>query len=168
MATPRQLGYRQPSLLGYRQPQPTWTQDQLDALAIQRAQADRGSNSLVQGWQSTAASMNAGDLSELALEAEQRGDVEAQRGLLRRMAVEQAADRTGAEWALVTAGPTTLTLVRESDFDDAPLQATLDALAQGGNRLADSLASLLDEATRRGYEDAVETELFQIASALDK
>lgn len=90
MATPRQLGYRQPSRLGYRQQEPTWTQDQLDALAIQRAQADRGSNSLVQGWQSTAASMNAGDLSELALEAEQRGDVEAQRGLLRRMAVEQA------------------------------------------------------------------------------
>jgi len=92
----------------------------------------------------------------------------AERYLKGRMAVEQAADRTGAEWALVTAGPTTLTLVRESDFDDAPLQATLDALAQGGNRLADSLASLLDEATRRGYEDAVETELFQIASALDK
>lgn len=91
MATPRDLlGYRQPSLLGYQQQGPTWSQEEIDAATIQRAQADRGSNALVQGWQSTGAGINAGDLGELALAAEQAGDKERAAGLLRRMRVAQA------------------------------------------------------------------------------
>ena len=97
MATPRDLlGYRQPSLLGYQQQGPTWSQEEIDAATIQRAQADRGSNALVQGWQATGAGINAGDLGELALAAEQAGDKERAAGLLRRMRVAQAQSQVYA------------------------------------------------------------------------
>jgi hypothetical protein len=90
MATPRSLlGYRQPTLLGYRQQGPTWTQDETDAAAVQRAEADRGSNAITQAWQSTSSGLNAGDLSELALAADQAGDTAQRDGLLRRMRVAQ-------------------------------------------------------------------------------
>lgn len=91
MATPRSLlGYRQPTLLGYGQPGPSWTDEEVNAAAIQRAAEDRGSNAFTQAWQATGAGFNAGDLRELALEAQQAGDAQRANELLRRADVETA------------------------------------------------------------------------------
>lgn len=91
MATPRSLlGYRQPTLLGYGQPGPSWTDEEVNAAAIQRAAEDRGSNAFTQAWQATGAGFNAGDLRELALEAQQAGDAQRANELLRRADIETA------------------------------------------------------------------------------
>lgn len=69
---------------------PLLTLPELERLQVDEARRDRGSNALVQGWQSAGAGIQAGDLAEQALAAEQTGDQEQARGLLRRMRVAQA------------------------------------------------------------------------------
>jgi len=69
---------------------PLLTLQEQERLQIDRARQDRGSNAFTQAWQATGAGFNAGDLRELALEAQQAGDSDRANALLRRAGVETA------------------------------------------------------------------------------